>query len=463
MNTDEYTCSRRRPPKFTLVKQQIRNAIIRGELKPAEQLPAFPEVARRFGVTGPTAKRAIDELVRDRWLRSKRGVGTFVHVHKSSSFVVLTAPRSRSYEPFLSPETIEEFHSKRPNVRVLHTAEPSTDLIVTDSYDLVADRLREQKLQSLDDLQSRLHHVPWKLSPMARQLAEWQGVLYGLPLRFDLTALQFNPKIIQEVGMQMPGQYADGDFIQEVLRRCCRDTDGDGVHDHFGTFGRLDLSEWLIPFWQRGGRLDQRVAFFDSAALGVLDDLWRCYHVERTLPFELPPAQGEFTNKLTRERFRNGQVAMLRVTTRDIFREYAFPTRVALPNFGHVRRQMAAATVVGIHRECPHPEAALDFLDFCHRRFIAENEGYPLALNETERHLLRAQPAVRDLLLEGLEAASEPLHEGIPERTWAIENEIFQWYRMFQTRTSLMTRLREHWDRWNPAMTEAVDSEPKHA
>ena len=74
-----------------------------------------------------------------------------------------------------------------------------------------------------------------------------------------------------------------------------------------------------------------------------------------------------------------------------------------------------------------------------------------------------AQADIRDLLLEGLESASEPLHEGIPERTWAIEHEIFQWFRMFQSRTSLMTRLCVHWDRSNPAMAGAAGSDPKHA
>src|SRR5437867_1996155 len=84
--------SRGRPLKFPAVKQQIRNAILHGHYKPDQKLPPFPQVATQYRVGALTAKRAIDELVSERWLVTRRGVGTFVRSRHALAPIVLTAP-----------------------------------------------------------------------------------------------------------------------------------------------------------------------------------------------------------------------------------------------------------------------------------------------------------------------------------------------------------------------------------
>jgi GntR family transcriptional regulator len=57
---------------------QVRALIRDGSLGPGEQLPSEPELARRLGISRPTLRAALSELVADRLLVRRKGVGTFV-------------------------------------------------------------------------------------------------------------------------------------------------------------------------------------------------------------------------------------------------------------------------------------------------------------------------------------------------------------------------------------------------
>ena len=48
-------------------------------------------------------------------------------------------------------------------------------------------------------------------------------------------------------------------------------------------------------------------------------------------------------------------------------------------------------------------------------------------------------------------SATEPLHEGVPQRTWAIEKDILNWFRLLQDRNTMLGKLQGHWDRWPSA------------
>ena len=56
----------------------VRGLIRDGSLSPGEQLPSEPQLARRLGISRPTLRAAIAELVADRLLVRRKGVGTFV-------------------------------------------------------------------------------------------------------------------------------------------------------------------------------------------------------------------------------------------------------------------------------------------------------------------------------------------------------------------------------------------------
>jgi DNA-binding GntR family transcriptional regulator len=65
-------------PLYFQVARQIESAIERGELRPGQRLDNEIDLADRFGLSRPTLRKAIEELVAKGLLVRKRGVGTQV-------------------------------------------------------------------------------------------------------------------------------------------------------------------------------------------------------------------------------------------------------------------------------------------------------------------------------------------------------------------------------------------------
>lgn len=65
-------------PLYHQIEHALLETIRRERLAPGSPLPSEPELARRFGVTRITVRRAIERLARQGILRAERGRGTFV-------------------------------------------------------------------------------------------------------------------------------------------------------------------------------------------------------------------------------------------------------------------------------------------------------------------------------------------------------------------------------------------------
>ncbi|GBC97999.1 Arabinose metabolism transcriptional repressor [bacterium HR17] len=65
-------------PVYWQVKEMLKASIERGDLKPGEVLPGRLELCRLLGTNRPAVDRAIAELVKEGWLISIKGKGTFV-------------------------------------------------------------------------------------------------------------------------------------------------------------------------------------------------------------------------------------------------------------------------------------------------------------------------------------------------------------------------------------------------
>lgn len=65
-------------PIYLQIMEEIKKAIVRGELKLGEKMVAVRELANRIGVNPNTAQRAYMELEREAILVPKRGQGTFI-------------------------------------------------------------------------------------------------------------------------------------------------------------------------------------------------------------------------------------------------------------------------------------------------------------------------------------------------------------------------------------------------
>lgn len=67
-----------RSPLYAQIRQELEQDILDKKQKPGDKLPSEKEVAVRFGVSRMTARRAIDQLVSQGWLKRVQGKGTYV-------------------------------------------------------------------------------------------------------------------------------------------------------------------------------------------------------------------------------------------------------------------------------------------------------------------------------------------------------------------------------------------------
>ena len=72
-------------PLYKEVKRRLTGSLGAGEWKPGEAIPAEPRLARHFGVSIGTVRKAIDELVAENVLLRQQGRGTFVATHRGES------------------------------------------------------------------------------------------------------------------------------------------------------------------------------------------------------------------------------------------------------------------------------------------------------------------------------------------------------------------------------------------
>jgi DNA-binding LacI/PurR family transcriptional regulator len=97
---------------LTLLYQQIRNAILddirSGKLVPGDPVPSELELARNYGVSRITSKKALDTLQQDGLVIRERGRGTFVAVPRDPATTVLREPTPRRIG-FVVPDMSDTF------------------------------------------------------------------------------------------------------------------------------------------------------------------------------------------------------------------------------------------------------------------------------------------------------------------------------------------------------------------
>lgn len=65
-------------PIYLQIKEQIRDAIINGEVEAEEMLPSIRLLAKELRISVITTKRAYDELEKEGFIHSVQGKGSFV-------------------------------------------------------------------------------------------------------------------------------------------------------------------------------------------------------------------------------------------------------------------------------------------------------------------------------------------------------------------------------------------------
>jgi GntR family transcriptional regulator len=103
-------------PIYEQICQQVKNAIVKGDLIPGELLPSIRNLARELRISIITTKRAYEELEREGFIETVGGKGTFVSLHNTE---LLREKRMQLIEEKMT-EVITEGKIMDINLSTLH-------------------------------------------------------------------------------------------------------------------------------------------------------------------------------------------------------------------------------------------------------------------------------------------------------------------------------------------------------
>jgi GntR family transcriptional regulator len=103
------------PSESRRVADELRRAILAGELADGEHLPTLMTLAQRFAVSRDVARRAVEVLHAERLVVTHRGSGTYV---SRAPLIIRSAPGSLARSVWGAGRDVEE-HDTEPRPRVV--------------------------------------------------------------------------------------------------------------------------------------------------------------------------------------------------------------------------------------------------------------------------------------------------------------------------------------------------------
>jgi len=88
-------------PIFLQIKQQLEDSIINETIKAGERVPSTNEFAAFYKINPATAAKGINELVADKILFKRRGVGMFVT--ENAKEILIEKRKKLFYESYILP------------------------------------------------------------------------------------------------------------------------------------------------------------------------------------------------------------------------------------------------------------------------------------------------------------------------------------------------------------------------
>jgi len=141
----------RRVPLYKRVRQRLAAALEKGLWRPGEALPPEPMLAKRFGASVGTLRKAVDELVAENLLVRRQGSGTYVGSHTRDTMLARFFPMvDRAGDKRLPQSWLLSFRRGRASAAIaalLHLPRGAPvfeidNLLSLDDEPLILDRIR---------------------------------------------------------------------------------------------------------------------------------------------------------------------------------------------------------------------------------------------------------------------------------------------------------------------------------
>src|SRR4030095_14081085 len=120
-------------PLYLQLKALLLESLESGEWKPGEAIPSEGALARRFGVSQGTARKAIDAMAADNLVVRRQGKGTFVATHteeKSSLFRFLRIRRNDGRDEYPASRLLDVRRGKASAEAARHLDLKSGDPVI---------------------------------------------------------------------------------------------------------------------------------------------------------------------------------------------------------------------------------------------------------------------------------------------------------------------------------------------
>lgn len=215
-------------PLYYQLAQSIEQAILSGDLAPGDRLENELSLTTRLGLSRPTARQAIQELVKKGLLVRKRGVGTQVVRSQFSRDERLTS---------LNADLVKA--GKKPGTQLLHYSVGPLDPEVADALDAADitqhDFIKIRRLRLADDVPLAVltNHLPRHFDVSEEDVR--RKSLYGC-----LQALGVNLKIAhQRISARLMTEQ-EAELLDEPMPAACLTVDRIAYDDtgQFVEFGR---------------------------------------------------------------------------------------------------------------------------------------------------------------------------------------------------------------------------------
>ncbi|WP_375589271.1 GntR family transcriptional regulator [Hoeflea alexandrii] len=182
-------------PRYRILAEALREAIVAGEYPPGGQLPTEAELAKRFGMSRGTVVKAIDTLVAEGIVIKRQGAGSFVAVpalHRRSSRLMSFTETVSEQGRTSSQKVLSYGRANKEEARAYGSHEPSMLLTRLRFVDRVAasihrsfipERVLEQLSaeDSVNCSRATRRCMPLLRMPGSRSVAVRNMSLRGLP------------------------------------------------------------------------------------------------------------------------------------------------------------------------------------------------------------------------------------------------------------------------------------------
>lgn len=325
-------------PYYLQVREAILREIQEGKYRPGDRIPAEMELCDLYGVSRPTVRQALDDLVHEGLLLREKGRGTFV---------TEKAPCERARLTFLAPDyhaeligrpLAEEYMRVRGDVEIDVLSAPyealperfytefmyhagSIDVIMV-SFSLMPEYVLGGKLEVLDPYidEAGLDFTgDYLTGPDGRPVIDHTCAFhipgvgqkrFGIPFQNDVYVLAYRKDLFEKYGLSVPRTPAE--YVQ-AAKALTNSVDESGRRVPFGTAlsakrARSDFAEDFINFLRAfGGDLFDRdlVPIINSPAGRRALEFYKSL-----LPFA-PPESINYSVFDSIRAMREGKVAML--------------------------------------------------------------------------------------------------------------------------------------------------------